>query len=144
MLALTEIMKGAAYENGILGHRNTVRWAVALWTQWLPDGNPGPSETLGVYSTNIDSPCDKVTAAAKKAADDLKLTEVVVSGGDKENGKLMDGKVTARNAQGDAVTINIAVSGENVSKVTIHVGATGDEALSKQLVDKIKSRLSWL
>jgi hypothetical protein len=105
---------------------------------------PGATDTLGLYSTNIDSPCDKVTTAAKKAADDLKLTDVVAVGGDKENGKMVDGKVTARNAQGDAVTINIAVSGENVSKVTISVGATGDQALSKQLVDRIKNRLSWL
>jgi len=28
--------------------------------------------------------------------------------------------------------------------VTIHVGDTGNEALSKQLIDRINSHLSWL
>ena len=105
---------------------------------------PGATDTLGVYWTNVDSPCDKTTVAAKKAANDLKLTDIVAVGGTKENGKLVDGKVTAKNAQGDEVTIDIAVGGENVSKVTIHVGLTGDQVLSKKLVDRIKSHLSWL
>jgi hypothetical protein len=99
---------------------------------------PGATETLGVYSTSIDGSPDKVTAAAQKAAADLNLTEIV------GNGTSVDGKVTAKDAQGDVVTINIEQAGENVSKVTIHVGATGDEAMSKQLMDKIKSHLSWL
>lgn len=99
---------------------------------------PGATETLGVYSTNIDGAPDKVTAAAQKAAADLNLSDIV------GNGTKVDGKVTAKNAQGDAVTIDIEQAGDNVSKVTIHVGATGDEAVSKQLIDKIKSHLSWL
>ena len=99
---------------------------------------PGATETLGVYSTNVDGNPDKVTAAAQKAAADLKLTEIV------GNGTAIDGKVTAKDAQGDVVTIEIAQAGDNVSKVTIHVGTTGDEAVSKQLIDKIKSHLSWL
>jgi hypothetical protein len=41
------------------------------------------------------------------------------------------------------VTIQVAQAGDNVSKVTIQVGATGDEAVSKQLADRIKSHLSW-
>jgi hypothetical protein len=99
---------------------------------------PGATETLGVYSTMVDGSPDKVTAAAQKAADDLKLTDII------GNGTKVDGKVTAKDAQGDDVTINIEQAGDSVSKVTIHVGATGDQALSKQLVDRIKSHLSWL
>jgi len=60
------------------------------------------------------------------------------------NGTKVDGKVTAKNAQGDAVTIDVEQAGDNVSKVTIHIGATGDEAFSKQLIDRINSHLSWL
>ena len=100
--------------------------------------SPGASTTLGVYSTMVDSSPDKVTSAAQKAADDLKLTEIV------GNGTKIDGKVTAKNAQGDAVEIDIEQAGDNVSKVTIHVGATGDDAVSQQLVDRIKAHLSWL
>jgi hypothetical protein len=99
---------------------------------------PGATSTLGSYSTMINGPPDKVTAAAQKAADDLKLVDIV------GNGTKVDGKVTAKNAQGDTVTIDIEQAGENVSKVTIRVGTTGDEAVSKQLVDRIKSHLSWL
>jgi hypothetical protein len=100
--------------------------------------SPGATDNLGVYSTMVNSSPDKVTAAAQKAADDLKLTNVV------GNGTQVDGKVTAKNAAGDDVTIDIAQAGENVSKVTIHIGLTGDEAVSKQLVDRINSHLSWL
>jgi len=99
---------------------------------------PGATETLGVYSTMVAGAPDKVTAAAQKAAADLKLTDIV------GNGTKVDGKVTAKNAQGDAVTIDVEQAGEGVSKVTIHIGLTGDEAVSKQLVDRIKSHLSWL
>ena len=99
---------------------------------------PGATETLGTYSTNIDGSPDKVTAAAQKAAADLNLTEIV------GNGTKIDGKVTAKDAQGDVVTINIEQAGDNVSKVTIRVGTTGDESVSKQLMDKIKSHMSWL
>jgi Protein of unknown function (DUF3568) len=99
---------------------------------------PGATDTLGIYSTNVDGGTEKVTAAAQKAAADLNLTEIVA------NGTSIDGKVTAKDAQGDVVTINIEQAGDGVSKVTIHVGATGDEAVSKQLMDRIKSHLSWL
>ena len=38
---------------------------------------PGATNTLGSYSTMIDGPPDKVTAAAEKAAGDLKLADIV-------------------------------------------------------------------
>ena len=98
---------------------------------------PGATETLGMYSTNVNGSPDKVTAAAQKAAADLNLTEIV------GNGTKVDGKVTAKDAQGDVVTINIEQAGDGVSKVTIYIGTTGDEAISKQLIDRIKSHLSW-
>ncbi len=99
---------------------------------------PGATSTLGAYSTMIDGPPDKVAAASQKAADDLKLTDIVGTS------TKVDGKVTAKTAQGDAVTIDIDQAGENVSKVTIRVGVTGDDAVSKQLVGRINSHLSWL
>jgi len=99
--------------------------------------SPGATNTLGYYSTMVNASPDKVTAAAQKAAGDLNLTDIV---GDSTK---IDGKVTAKNAQGDAVTIDIEQAGDDVSKVTIHVGMTGDDAVSKQLIDKIKSHLSW-
>jgi len=97
----------------------------------------GATNTLGAYSIMIDGSPDKVTTAAEKADADLSLSDI------QGNGTLIDGKVTAKNAHGDDVTIDIEQSGQNVSKVTIRVGVTGDDAVSKQLVDRIKSHLSW-
>jgi predicted lipoprotein len=99
---------------------------------------PGATNTLGYYSTMISGAPDKVTTAAQKAAGDLNLTDIV------GNSTKIDGKVTAKNAQGDAVTIDVEQAGDGVSKVTIHIGVTGDDAVSKELVDKIKNHLSWL
>jgi hypothetical protein len=98
---------------------------------------PGATTTLGTYSTNFDAAPDKVTTAASKACEDLKLSDI------KSSGSKVDGKVTAKTSQGEDVTIDIAQAGDSVSKVTIRVGATGDDAVSKQLADGIKSHLSW-
>jgi Protein of unknown function (DUF3568) len=127
------VMKKAILAITLLGTGFTLAGLTACETD-----TPGATQTLGVYSTNVDGTPDKVTAAAQKAAADLNLTEIV------GNGTSIDGKVTAKDAQGDVVTIDIAQAGDGVSKVTIHVGTTGDEAVSKQLIDKIKSHLSWL
>jgi propanediol dehydratase small subunit len=98
---------------------------------------PGATNTLGDYTTNVSATPDKVTTAAQKACEDLKLNNIV------GNGTKVDGQVTAQTADGKDVTISIAQAGDQVSKVTIRVGATGDEAVSKQLVDRINSHLSW-
>jgi len=100
---------------------------------------PGTSDTLGSYSTNVNGAPDKVAKAAEQACEDLKLSDIVA------NGTKVDGKVTAKNAQGDTVTINIEQAGDNISKVSIRVGTTGDDAVSKQLIDGINKHLaSWL
>jgi hypothetical protein len=96
---------------------------------------PGATDTLGYYSTSINGAPDTVTVAAQKAAADLKLSDIV------GNSTKVDGKVTAKDAQGTTVTIDIKQDGDNVSKVTIRVGVTGDQAISKQLMDGIKSHL---
>jgi Protein of unknown function (DUF3568) len=99
---------------------------------------PGASYTLSTYTTNVDSSPDKVTTAATKAADDLKLLNI------QSSGTTVDGKVTAKTADDRDVTITISQAGDDVSKVAIQVGATGDQAVSAQLMDRIKSHLSWL
>jgi hypothetical protein len=100
---------------------------------------PGTTNTLGSYTTNMDASPDKVTTAAYKACDDLKLSNINSGSG----GSKVDGEVTATTAQGTVVTIDIKQNGDNVSSVTIRVGATGDDAVSHQLMDRIKSHLSW-
>ncbi len=100
---------------------------------------PGATNTLGFYTTNVDARPDKVTTAAYKACEDLKLSNINSGSG----GSTVDGEVTATTAQGTNVTIDIKENGDNVSKVTIRVGTTGDNSVSEQLVDRIKAHLSW-
>jgi uncharacterized protein DUF3568 len=100
---------------------------------------PGSTYTLGTYSATVNGPPDKVTAAASKAAADLKLADII------SNSTKVDGNVTAKNANGDTVTVTVAQAGDGVSTVSIRVGATGDEAVSRQLVDGINHHLNdWL
>jgi hypothetical protein len=98
---------------------------------------PGTKYTINTYTAMVDASPDKVTTAAKKAADDLKLTGI------NGEGTKVDGKVTAFTAQNSQVTINIEQAGDNVSKVSIQVGTSGDQAMSAQLMDRIKANLSW-
>jgi hypothetical protein len=98
---------------------------------------PGANNTLGDYTTNVGAAPDKVTDAANKACEDLKFQNINATG------TKVDGKVTAKTAQGDDVMITITQSGNDVSKVTVRVGTAGDQAISKQIVDRINSHLSW-
>jgi hypothetical protein len=98
-------------------------------------GSPGVKNTFGSYSAMVDASPDKVTKAANASLKEMKLLDIV------SNGTKIDGKVTARDAQNDVVTIDIEQAGDNVSKVTIRVGSTGDEAVSKQILDRIKKKL---
>ena len=97
--------------------------------------SPGVKNTLGTYSAMVDASPDKVTKAATASVKDMKLMDIF------SDGTKIDGKVTAKTAQNDVVTISVEQAGENVSKVTIRVGATGDEAVSKQILDRIKKNL---
>ena len=58
------------------------------------------------------------------------------------NSTKVDGKVTAKTAQGEDVNIEIAQAGQDQSSVTVRVCATGDPAISKEIVDQIRSNLS--
>jgi Protein of unknown function (DUF3568) len=111
--------------------------AILFTTVGCSTEQPGATNTLGDYTTSVAATPDKVTDAAQKACEDLKLNDIV------GNGTKVDGQVTAHTADGRDVTITIAQAGDQVSKVTIRVGTAGDEAVSKQLVDRINNHLSW-
>jgi hypothetical protein len=83
----------------------------------------------------IDGTPDKVTKAARSSVEDMKLDDVG------SNSTAIDGKVTARTAQGQNVTIDIEQAGDNVSKVTVRVGDTGDQAVSQEIIDRIKNNV---
>ena len=94
---------------------------------------PGVKDIAGTYSTIVSAAPDKATAAARKAVEDLKLADIT------STATKVDGKVTARTAANDEITIEIEQAGDNVSKVSVRVGVTGDEAVSMQILDRIKN-----
>ena len=99
---------------------------------------PGTTNTMGTYITNVSANPDKVTNAASAACKDLSLTDINASG------TKVDGKVRAYNAQGQEVAIDIEQTGDDVSKVSVRIGVVGDAAMSRQIMDHIKSHLNWL
>ncbi|HUB27945.1 MAG TPA: DUF3568 family protein [Tepidisphaeraceae bacterium] len=107
---------------------------------WMIEGcsteQPGAAYALGAYSANVDGTPDRVTSAAQKAAEDMKFKDIVA------NQTKIDGHLTAADASGDTVSIDVQQAGDNVSKVTIRVGS-GDEAVSRQILDKLEGHLSW-
>src|ERR1700733_8943332 len=94
--------------------------------------SPGVKDTLGSYSALVNASPDRVTNAAAASLKDMKLLNIT------SDSTKIDGKVTATTAQNDPVTINVEQAGDNISKVSIRVGSTGDEVVSKQILDRIK------
>lgn len=89
----------------------------------------------GKYVMTVHATPDKVTAAARKAVEQLKMTDVDSSGDRSE------GKVTARTAKQDSVKIEIEQAGEADSTVTIKTYGGDADDVSKQIQDQIKNNL---
>ena len=89
----------------------------------------------GKYVMTVRATPDKATAAAKKAVEQLKMTDIASSGDRSE------GKVSAQTAQKEKVTIDIEQLGANDSTVTIHTRGGNADEVSKQIQDQIKSNL---
>lgn len=89
----------------------------------------------GKYVMTVQGTPDVVTAAARRAVEQLKMTDVDSSGDRSE------GKVTARTAKLDNVKIEIEQSGATDSKVTIKTHGGDADDVSKQIQDQIKSNL---
>ena len=53
----------------------------------------------------------------------------------------LTGRVVARNAQDQKITIKIKRTGDELTKIAIQVGALGDEKQSKAIYNKIKAEL---
>ncbi len=98
-------------------------------------GDVGVTNTFGTYAMEVNAAPEKATKSAEKALNQLKLLNVSVSL------TKIDGRVTAKTAQNDDVSVNIEQAGSNVSRVSVRVGASGDGMISKQIFDKIKDDL---
>lgn len=97
----------------------------------------GVTSTLGTYTTNVDAAPEKTTKATQKSLEQMKFLDIVA------NSTKIDGRVTAKTAQNDDVVVNIEQAGDNVSKVSVRIGGTGDASGSMKIIDKIKSNLHW-
>ena len=89
----------------------------------------------GTYTMTVHAAPDKVTAAARSAVEQLKMTDID-SSGDRTKGK-----VTAKTARKDGVRIDIAQSGEADSKVTIYTHGEDADEVSKQIQDQVNRNL---
>lgn len=89
----------------------------------------------GKYAMTVRATPDVVTAAARRAVEQLKMTDVDSSGDRSE------GKVTAKTARLDSVKIEIEQLGATDSTVTIYTHGTDADDVSKQIQEQIKSNL---
>lgn len=89
----------------------------------------------GTYTTMVRGTPDQVTAAAKSAVEQLKMTEIDSSG---ERSK---GKVTAKTARADGVRIEIEQAGATDSKMTIYTHGVDADEVSRQIQDQVNRNL---
>jgi predicted small secreted protein len=89
----------------------------------------------GKYVMTVHAMPDVVTPAARKAVEQLKMTDIDSS---VDKG---EGKVTARTAKLDSVKIEIEQLGATDSTVTIKTHGTDADDVSKQIQEQIKSNL---
>ena len=89
----------------------------------------------GKYVMTVQATPDVATAAARKAVEQLKMTDIDSSGDRSE------GKVTARTAKLDSVKIEIEQSGMTDSTVTIKTHGGDADEVGRQIQDQIRSNL---
>lgn len=89
----------------------------------------------GELKTNLDAP---LANALKASEDALKETGHSIIERTEGTGK---GKLVARGAGDKRVEVNLRVLTPKATEIGIRVGTFGDEALSRQLLEKIQKRL---
>ena len=96
----------------------------------------GVAYVKGDMDAIVDGNVEQTFAATKAAFEELKmpLLSSWASG--------QEAKVEARHGTDNKVTVNIVGQTEKASKVSIRVGTFGDEALSQNILEKIKANLA--
>ena len=93
---------------------------------------------MGQLEATLDASPQTVMNASKAAISDLHFAEV----SSKQEG--LDGQIVAKTADDRKVQVKIDGQSDRVTKVVIIVGVLGDESLSRQVLDKIRSNLPML
>jgi hypothetical protein len=89
----------------------------------------------GEFSATLDADPPRVIQAAESALSDLSIHVISSSSSG------VDGEVTARTATDRGIKIKVARESDQRSKIGIRVDTFGDEALSREIYDKIKAKL---
>lgn len=96
---------------------------------------PGMTYTVNTLEALVAASPEEVTAAAKAVAEDMKLAVVSAER------TSLDGKVVARTAQNQTITIDVKLKDRNVSHISIQIGTLGDQNMSMMVFERIKSQL---
>lgn len=98
-------------------------------------GVAGVAYVNGELKATLDAPLDRSYGASQAAIKDLQFTI-------KEQAKdALTGRIESKTANDRTVQIKLAKLSDKSTEVRIRVGTFGDEALSRTVFDKIKSRL---
>lgn len=89
----------------------------------------------GEYTETVDTPYARGWDAANAAVADLGYRVKTKSN------DALEGKINAAQADDTNVWITVTKSGENATKFVVRVGVTGNEAASRMIMEKIKSKV---
>ncbi|HUG11846.1 MAG TPA: DUF3568 family protein [Opitutaceae bacterium] len=89
----------------------------------------------GALEVNLDSSVEDAGRAATTAVKNLKFMNVV------SRVDVVSGEINAETAQGTDIDILIDKISERITRVSIRVGAFGDEAVSRLILDEMEKNL---
>jgi Protein of unknown function (DUF3568) len=89
----------------------------------------------GDLESTLEGNLDRAFRASNEAVKQLQFTKI------SESKDALLGIVVARNAADKKIEIRVDKAGENLTKVKIHAGLVGDEALSLAVLERIKANL---
>jgi hypothetical protein len=89
----------------------------------------------GALEINLDYPVEQVGRAATAAVTNLKFNSIV------SRVDVVSGEVNAETAQGTDIDILIDKISDRITRVSIRVGAFGDEAVSRLILDELERNL---
>ena len=90
----------------------------------------------GDLEATLENPYDQVVAAINRAIAENSITEISKT---EEKQQI---SYVLKTLQGDKVQLNAAYATKELSNVSIRVGTFGDENLSREILNEIKSRLN--
>lgn len=89
----------------------------------------------GDLEADLDARPEAVVSATKAALQDMGFVVM------RSSASSVDGRVFARTAQDKKINVDVESISEGTSRVSIRVETFGNEALSRQILDKIQEKL---